>query len=215
MTELLMVATSPSSWLRTYTRAPSLRTTAHLGDTPTGRIALSSLSTVLTTDTLLLPLFTTKSCLPSGVSARPQGIVPVTRISASITSLVELIASTVFRPELATYISAASVLCTKTGLEPVGRLTFVEAPMEILEPTAVVKTLTESDRLFATQTRVPCKAACTGIMATRVTPSLESPETSTCMPVPGFVAPFWLTVKMERKFFGSGGCTGLGMIVGR
>src|ERR1700747_3874854 len=93
-------------------------------------------------------------------------------------------ASTDCKPELATYISEASVLCTNTGRAPWGRLIFVDVPMGILEPSPVVKTLTESERLFATQTCVPCKAACTGIMATFVTPLLEAPEPSTCMPVP-------------------------------
>ncbi len=62
----------------------------------------------------------------------------------------------------------------------------VAAPMDpATNELAMVKTLTEFEMEFATHTREPRKVAWTGPIATLVTPVLESPETSICMPVPG------------------------------
>ena len=57
----------------------------------------------------------------------------------------------------------------------------------ITVPLAKMKVLTELERLLATQTRVlpACTAACTGPIATLMNSRVESPETSTCMLVPG------------------------------
>src|SRR5579883_90088 len=105
---------------------------------------------------------------------------------------------------LATYTVAVSVVYTKFGdatmsfvglpggttMGLLGRLIAMAVPMGTVEPEATVKALTEFEPRLTTQTRPPCTTACTGRFATFVTPAAESPETSTCRPVPGLKAPF-------------------------
>jgi len=96
-------------------------------------------------------------------------------------------------PMFATYIVPFSVVWTKTGLEPKGRL--------VVTGVRLVSAYDEivSSRLFATYIRLPFgnKAACTGPRPTVATPTLVSPETSILVPVPGSFAPLPLITKMK------------------
>ena len=54
------------------------------GDAPTGIVAITVLVVVLMTDTVLLPLFTMYTSVPSGVIAVPTGPVPTGMVATTV-----------------------------------------------------------------------------------------------------------------------------------